>query len=620
MSPIRNRPRALLGIYLFAAVFLVRVLALARITNSPFLLPAHGDMHFYNDWALRILRGEWTDHRAFYGLPLYPYLLAGIYKIFGYNPFMPGLLQAGLDGGTAVIIYRLAMRIFEPDHLTNEPNLAGAGLRYRGEIIGVMAALGWGLFMPAQAYSAILMPSAWLIFVFWLLVWQVVARRQAPGLVWMLLIGVLVGVTAMGIATILFLIPLLLAAICFKWEMPAKRARVMAACAILVGTIVGTLPAFAHNYFVARDPVFISAHSGINFWIGNNPWANGYPRFPPGLHAGQEAMLQDSITGAESAAGHPLKRSEVSAYWSTKARNYIAQNFGAWLRLLGLKFVNFWNAFRYDDLSVITTLREEGVIFPGLSFGLVAALAIPGLLLACHRFPLSRWVAAAIGLHMISLLGVFVTERYRLAAAPGLLLFAAFGLWDFWESCVMAHYRRVIVYVALVLLATLFVSQPKREASLWALDSYNTGLQALDLNHLDVAQRKLNLAYAYVPDNAELNFALGNLRLAQGNRDAAKSYYFTTLRLDPRHEGSYNNLGVLALEENRGQLAANFFAKALQQNPRDAKTHYLLARSHLSIGDLKSARAEIEEAVKLDPRQPELQALKAELEKTAASP
>ena len=318
MSPIRNRRRALLGICVFAAVALLRVVALARMTNSPFLLPAHGDMHFYNDWALRILRGEWTDHLAFYGLPLYPYLLAGIYKIFGYSPFMPGLLQAGLDGGTAVIIYRLAIRIFEPDQLTNAPNLAGAGLRYRSEIIGVMAALGWGLFMPAQAYSVILMPSAWLVFVFWLLVWQIVARRQAPGLFWMLLIGIVVGVTAMGIATILFLLPLLLAAVCFKWEMPGKRARVMAACAILAGAIMGISPAFAHNYFVARDPVFISAHSGINFWIGNNPWANGYPRFPPGLHAGQEAMLQDSITGAESAAGHPLKRSEVSAYWSAK--------------------------------------------------------------------------------------------------------------------------------------------------------------------------------------------------------------------------------------------------------------------------------------------------------------
>src|ERR1700730_5079464 len=144
MAPILHRRRSLLGTYVFAAVVLLRVIALARMTSSPFLLPDHGDMHFYNDWALRILRGEWTDRLAFYGLPLYPYLLAGIYKIFGYSPFIPCLLQAGLDGGTPVIICQLAIRIFEPEQPTNAPDLAGSGLRYRAEIIGVMAGLGWG--------------------------------------------------------------------------------------------------------------------------------------------------------------------------------------------------------------------------------------------------------------------------------------------------------------------------------------------------------------------------------------------------------------------------------------------------------------------------------------------
>ena len=67
-----------------------------------------------------------------------------------------------------------------------------------------------------------------------------------------------------------------------------------------------------------------------------------------------------------AAAGHPLKRSEVSAYWSAKAKDYVAHNFGAWLKLVGVKVLNFWNAFRYDDLSVITTLREEGITCPAL--------------------------------------------------------------------------------------------------------------------------------------------------------------------------------------------------------------------------------------------------------------
>src|SRR4030095_6255774 len=89
-----------------------RLLVLVRLTESQFLLPSSGDMFFYNDWALRILRGNWTEHTAFYGLPLYAYLLAGIYKICGYSPFVPGLLQAGCEGGTAVLLYKLGVLVF----------------------------------------------------------------------------------------------------------------------------------------------------------------------------------------------------------------------------------------------------------------------------------------------------------------------------------------------------------------------------------------------------------------------------------------------------------------------------------------------------------------------------
>src|SRR5205814_9779203 len=45
-SALRGSPR--LAHYLFAFVFLVRLIALARLTSSPFLLPSSGDMHFYD--------------------------------------------------------------------------------------------------------------------------------------------------------------------------------------------------------------------------------------------------------------------------------------------------------------------------------------------------------------------------------------------------------------------------------------------------------------------------------------------------------------------------------------------------------------------------------------------
>ena len=627
--------------YLFAAVFLLRLIVLLRLTNSPFLLPNSGDMHFYNEWAQRILHGQVTEHHAFYGLPLYPYLLACLYALFGYSPFIPGFLQAILDGGTAVLLYKLAVKIFGSPAQAERPAVDGpqgrgyrarlgvAGpengprdffQRYRGECIGVLAALGWGFFLPEEAYSAILMPTAGLVFVFWFVVWQIVHRRDAPTSLGSLLLGLLIGFTAMGIATILLLVPLLFVALFFKWSRMGDTrsiwlAKGAAVALVFIGIGIGASPCWIHNYFIARDPVFLSAHSGVNFWIGNNPVATGYPRFPPGLHAGQNAMLEDSITTAEKAAGRSLKRSEVSAYWSEKARSYIKNNFGAWLKLLRVKAGNFWNAFQYDDLSIITILREQNVILPGLKFGLVAALAIPGFLFAVSKYRLSRWVAAAILLHMTSLLTVFVTERYRIAAVPGLLLGASFGVSELWQSCVSAKYSRAALYLAFLLAATLFVSIPQKDPGLWALDAYNAGWQALQSNNLPLGEKKLNVAYAYAPENAEVNFALGNLRLAQGNNPAAESYYLATLRLDSNHEGAYNNLGILALEEKRWSCAAKFFAKAVQQDPHDAKTYYLIAQAQLNAHDFQNASLAIAHAIELNPAEPQFHALSEEIQR-----
>ena len=607
-----GRFRLQLGHFVFAGAFLLRLFALVRLTTSPFLLPSRGDMQFYNDWAQRILHGQVTEQVAFYGLPGYAYLLALLYKVFGYNPFVPGLLQAGFDAGIAVLIYRMALRTCLVTSRSWKFVTQG-----QARAVGVIAALGWAFFVPAQAYSAILMPTVWFVFTFWLVVWRIVKNNDAPTRKECFWLGLLIGITAMGVATVLILLPLVLAALLLKSKIdiqPRWQAFAFGAALLLAGIGLGTSPCWIHNYFIARDPVFLSAHGGINFWIGNNPAANGYPRFPPGLRAGQAAMLEDSISQAQAAAGHLLKRSEVSAYWSAQAQEYIATRFGDWLKLLALKLHNFWSAFQYDDLSIITNLREQGVILPGLYFGLVAALAVPGMLLAWWLAPPSRWIAAATLLSMFALLGVFVTERYRLVAVPGLLIFAAFGLLIFWQALCANRWGIGSTYLALLVGWAIFVAWPQCNPSLWALDAYNSGWQALESNDLPLAEKKLGLAYAYVPGNSETNFALGNLRMAQKNADSAKSFYRAVLAIDPRHKGALNNLGVMMLQVGRFSDAQQFFTSALTQAPRDAKTHYLLAETLLAEGDRDNARLEIEEALKLSPKQHEFRELKDKID------
>ena len=592
--------------YVFAGVLLIRVVVLARLTLSPFLLPTRGDMHFYDDWARRIVSGQFTDHLAFYGLPGYAYLLAALYKLAGYGPFVPALLQALLDAGTAVLIYKISVAIF-----------SGTGMRC-AQIAGLVAAGGWAFFVPAQTYAAILMPTVWLVFIFWLILWRIIRQKNAPGRCEALILGLLVGLTATAIATILFLIPLLISAIVLKPAISNHsqfRTRISALVLLFLGAAAGTSPCWVHNCLVAQDRVFLSAHSGINFWIGNNPSANGYPRFPPGLRAGQAAMLQDSIDAAESAAGHPLKRGEVSHYWSAKARDYIQRYPAAWLRLVALKFRAFWSAFQYDDLSIITILREQKVTFPGIYFGLVATLALPMMLLLWNTAPLSRWITAAIVLHLLALLPVFTTERYRLPIVPGLLVFAALGLITFFNNLVAGKFNSVISYGALLTVSTLFISWPQSDPSLWALDAYNSGWQALESGDLTLAEKKLQLARAYVPTNPETNFALGNLRLAEGNSAAASAFYLATLELDNHHRGALNNLGVMALDGGKFDAAENWLRHAEDVDPGNAKIHFLLAKTFFAKSNPAAARAEIDAAIALKADQPEFIDLKNEIDR-----
>jgi hypothetical protein len=645
MTAPGSRPsRIPAALWIFLLAFAVRLLVLVRFSGSLHFLPDGDDMKFYSDWALRIAHGQWTDGQAFYGLPGYAYLLALIFTVAGgFDPFIVGLLQALLDAGIAVLLWKIAHEVFVP---RSDETKTTALLR-RPDFIGLGAALLWTFFTPAQAFSTVTMPTIWLVFAYYLCLWFAVKTHTSSWWQPWLGLGLFAGVIAMMVATILFAVPLLIAAILRSvargLPLAARLPKIAAAIAVLIaGLYVGASPAWIHNYFIAHEPVMLSAHSGINFWIGNNPTATGYPKMPPGIRSTQEGLLRDSITLAEEATGHKMTRAEVSKYWSAQANAYISANRPAWMRLMVVKFGNFWNAYQYDDLSIIKLLRDDGVLPPGLKFGFIAALGLAGLLPVLLRFPRAGWVVAAVLLHMCALLPVFVTERYRLAAVPGLMILGAAGLWVFWENVVRARWGGVALYLVMCAGAAWFVSIPRADIGLWSLDFYKAGIRATTASELekgrenyrgsrealDRAQRNLETAYAYVPNNADIDFALGNVWLARSQqpdptdidrkrytdaRTKAKLFYRHALDLNPRHTGTLNNLGVLALDEKRWPLAEQFFAASLETEPEDAKTHYLLARARYENGDRPGAQAALDHALRARPNQKEFLELQARI-------
>ena len=547
-------------VWVFGFAFVVRLLVLSRFGESAYFLPNAEDMKFYADWARRIAAGQWTDHRAFYGLPGYPFLLGGIFALIGFDPFAVGFLQSLSEAAVAALLFQTAAWAFP-------------GPRARG--IGALAALGWTFYQPAQAFSVILMPTTWAVLLFWgVFCWSTRTESRSLWRPW-LAMGLLTGVVATLVATVFFILPIPIAAAVRNLRRPG--AILAAVACLLGGVLAGTSPCWLHNYFVAGEPVLLSAHSGLNFWVGNNPDANGYPKMPPGMRASQEGMLKDSIRVAEAEAGRPLKRAEVSRHWSAKASAYIHEHPREWLALMATKLKNLWSAAQYDDLSIITPLRDEGILTPGLRFGWVAVLALAGVAFAWRRHPRSRWIAAAVCLHLAALLPVFVTERYRLAAVPGLLLLAACGLSDLQQALAGRRWREVGARLAAGAAAFSLVTLPQHNAALWSLDDYNSGLKALTTGNMPRAREKLERALAYVPENAECNAVMGNYWLHANNFPRAKWFYQRALQLDPRTLEALNNLALLEMTEGHFAFAKKLLAAALQIEPDDAKMIELAA-------------------------------------------
>jgi hypothetical protein len=618
----------------FLCAFFFQFFVLNMIAGSRHFLPDGDDMKFYNDWALRIVGGQFTDGKAFYGLPGYAFALAGIYKASGYqdsySPYLIGQIQAALHSLTATWIFLLGCRIFGG---------SADKARRQGTVIGVLAAAAWVAFTPAQVFSAILMPTAWVVCAFWGIVYWLVCVHQRGTASWWrpwLWIGLLAGAVAMMVATILMLLPLVVVAIALTVNrgrpFTARLLPAAASIAVLMGGVyTGCSPVWIHNYFVAKDSVLLSAHDGLNFYLGNHASSNGYTKIPTGLRASQDGLLKDSLLIPERIEGRPMKRSEVSAFWKEKGKAFIREHPVAWMRLVWRKIENFWNYFQYDDLSILKLLRDERAVPPGLRFGFAAAFGLPGLLLCWRRWPLSRWVIAATLLHMAALLPVFVTERYRLAAVPGLLLLGVGGLWLLWENLVSRSWTAVGVQCSLLAGSVWFVTRPQEDIGLWSLDFYKAGIRATD-GSVDATSRgetalatayrgharhSLETAYAYVSDNAEIAFALGNVWYYGGDNTRARLCYDRALELSTLtglpHAGALNNLGVIALEEKRPADAEKLFQSSLKTEPDEAKTWFLLARACKAKGDIAHAEMAITQAIKRDDSNAAFQKFRDEL-------
>jgi len=605
---------------IFALALVVRLVHVWQIRKAPFFTVLMGDARAYDEWAQQIARGDWLGHQVFYQAPLYPYFLGTLYTIAGRDLLVVRLCQAIIGSLSCVLLGLTASRLFSRQ-------------------AGVIAGLGLALYAPAIFFDGLLQKSVLDVFFVCLSIWLLSDLVEEPQkrLSWFWL-GLAMGALSLTRENAIVFVGVTLLWALARRQRPGQE-RVATAGVFLVGLAVILLPVAVRNSVVDRGFYLTTSQFGPNFYIGNNPRADGtYMSLRFGRGA-PEYERQDATELAEDATGRRLNPAEVSRYWTTQALAFIRSEPLAWLKLQGRKIALLWNRSEMLDTESQESYAEWStplrLVGPLNHFGVLVPLAFLGLIVT---WPLRDrlWVFYGITTaYAASVVMFYVFARYRYPLVPFLVLFAAAGLVAL-PRLRHANARSSALVAGVIGVAAVFVNWPMLSTDLMrAITEHNLGaaLQsdgrledaiehyrravtirsdyAPAYNNMGAALRakgqvadavaSYERALARQPDYPEAHYNLGNVLLDQGKLDDAIDHFRRALHSLPGPD-VHNNLGIAFAAKGQPNEAITEFRDALRLDPDSSRTHRNLGDALASQGIQEEAIAHLRRAVQLDPR------------------
>ncbi len=564
------------SLFVFFSALLLRVVNLIFLSrNDPAFYVPQVDSLWHHRWAIEILTKNFWGDEIFFRAPLYPYFLALIYWIFGIKLFVAKFVQAIGGAFTCILIYQVGKEAFT-------------------ERVGRLASLLAVFYGTLILYESELLIE-WLPIVFnlWMLLLMIRYRENHSLSRWVG-IGLFGGLSAIARPNVLLVFPLL-----FVWPWWDTRRELgwlrslKRPAALLFGVVLCLLPVTIRNYVVGHDLILVSAQGGINFYLGNNPEADGLTMQMPEIKLDLSIPWSDFVDTtdayAQTAAGESLKPSEISNFWKRRAWSWIFDNpvdFAALTakRLLYL-FSGFENSdqadiYRFSENSPIlqTLIFDRGIKFP---FGVIAPLALLGLVLAWpQRQRLAPLYLFLLG-YIPTIILFLVTARHRLAVIVLFLIFAAFAVERLWQWSRERQAAKLVA--ACAVLALLLVGLNLRPFEL----GFDTSWQ-YHYQRGQVLEKQGRLDEAIAEYRASVNFlpsaeALNNLGYALSRRnDFAGAYraYQQALQVKPGGADVLANLGLLFLNVNELDSAAHYLNLSQQSNPNLPQVYVNLAELH----------------------------------------
>jgi tetratricopeptide (TPR) repeat protein len=579
-STPRDRARILWILGIVTLALLVRLIYWAEARHLSLVQVPTGDAATYVYLAEQLGHdGVFAPHgQAYQQAPLYPFVL-----------FALGSL--GLDlSGVRIVQFMLGV--------AGAFLLTLVGFRWGGRVGGIVAGLGAALYGPFVFFESDLLSISVAVFFIELALYFWGNPRRS----W--LAGLALGMAALAQPN--FLIAGALAAgASWLWPSrlgwPDRRA--------VLGLVIGIalLPALTltRNIAVSGQPVLISANGGINFFIGNNPAADGTFHLPPdsGLLNRTEGLFSSAKEVAERTLHQPLSPALVDRYWWQKGVDFWltepGRAFGLTFGKLMLSLNNAEIPSHYDygffkgEVPVLRFLPTFGWLLPlgGIGLALAWRRRREPMVFLCVSF-------------LLCIIPFFITGRYRLPLAVFLWPAAGLAVAELWA---LRRYPLLVGTLALAAAAYAVLAFFPLYSS-GATRAHMLNVEATTLvqrGQLDAAERILREALALNPNHPEVLNNLAYVKELRGDTAGALALYEQAVKSDPAQAETYFNIESLYRQSKNPTQALEALdrlerGRGGQIEDVAPRLAYLRGIDMLSLGDTTAALTHLEESVRRD--------------------
>ncbi len=378
------------------------------------------DSIVYDKWAKALVWGGELPATKLMQAPLYPWFLSLLYRVFGPNLTAVRSIQALLGVLTCAFVTVFTRRLF------------------RSSTAGIAAGLLTALYLPAIFYEGVILPATLILFFNALFVLLMVPDTGQAGPARLMAAGFVLGLSVITKPVALLLLPF---AIIYIWMRTKKfnktapgpgtgKRLLRYSAALLIGLLFAMAPLTIRNARITGTFMPLTTGGGINFYIGNNPRANGFYSVPfyrdMPLGGTPEVQQERMRLLAEADEKKELSPGEVSRFWTRETLRYIASEPGKSAALTFRKFLYFFNKYERASVESIPFHRKFGGIIslplPGYWF--VLSLALLGIFLTRKRWGRLILLYGGVLTYLAAAVIFYVLARYRLPVVIFLIPFA----------------------------------------------------------------------------------------------------------------------------------------------------------------------------------------------------